>query len=63
MPAILVASDTFVGLAKTSAAAKGYPHLRILPVPHPFGNLTEDELERVAVARSHDVRRLLDFID
>jgi hypothetical protein len=48
-----------VGLAQFRAVAIGYPSLLILRVPHPFGSLSESELERIANTGAEELKRLL----
>ena len=58
MPAVLIATDVFLGLAQGEAQAYGYPELPILVIPHPLGVRPEAEVREQAEAKAHELARL-----
>ena len=52
---MVIATESFLELARQSAAQAGLPDARIVVVAHPIGGVSEDELARRADAVTEDV--------
>ena len=50
VPTVVVATESFAGLAREEALAQGLPDARIAVVPHPLGGVRAHELRRRADA-------------
>jgi hypothetical protein len=55
LPAVVISSGHFVGLARELAAASGWPTLEIFELPFPLEGLTQTELAAIAEQRYPDV--------
>ena len=44
IPAVSIVTEPFIGTGKEMAADWGVPEYRVLAMPHPIANLTEDEM-------------------
>ncbi len=58
-PAMVIATETFLSLARAEAAAYGVPDLRIIPIPHPLAGISDAELERYATKAAATIRGLI----
>ena len=59
MPAILVVTEPFLGLAKYEAERRGMTDPRIVVIEHPLGGTEPDEIVRRAAAARDDVLALM----
>jgi hypothetical protein len=59
VPATVVLTEVFENLGRTAARAQGYPHLRMLVLPHPMEARPEPEVREIARARFVELIRLL----
>lgn len=50
IPTVSIVTDEFAGIAKATAAAEGWPALKMVIVPHPFEELKEDAVVTLADA-------------
>lgn len=48
VPAVAVVTDGFAQAAATQSRALGMPDLKVVTVPHPVQNLTDDEVAALA---------------
>jgi hypothetical protein len=48
IPAATIITDVFIATGRAMAQAWGLPHYQFLAMPHPIGNLTEEELDQRA---------------
>ena len=51
IPAASIITDVFESTGRAMAMAWGLPNYKYLAMPHPIGNLTDDELDQ----RAHDM--------
>ncbi len=59
VPAASIVTDRFVDTGHAMAKTWGVPNYQFLNIPHPTGNLTEEELEQRAREIVPEVARLL----
>ena len=59
VPAASIVTDLFVETGKAMSEAWGVPNYKFLSMPHPIGNLTEEELDQRAREITPQVARLL----
>lgn len=52
---MIVVTSEFVSLATSLAKFYGYPELPMVIVPHPFNNLPEAEILRLADKHAHEI--------
>ena len=59
IPAVVVVTEVFENLARTAAAARGLPDLRMHVLPHPMESRPETEVRAIARERFRAILRLL----
>lgn len=59
VPAVLIATDVFLGLARGEAEAYGYPQLPILVIPHPLGVRPQHEVRAWAEEKAEELINLV----
>jgi hypothetical protein len=47
-PVMVLATESFLKMARAEAAAYGVPDLRIIPIPHPLGDADAERVKRYA---------------
>ena len=55
MPTLILVTSEFVTLAQACLKAKGYAHLPMVVLPHPFETLPKDEVRRIADERFEEI--------
>ena len=48
MPTLVLLTSEFVALAQSCLKAKGYPHLPMVVLPHPFETLPREKVRQIA---------------
>ena len=59
MPTVTVVTDVFLDLCLEVAQALGFPNLRVVVIPHPLGELRQNEVERRSKSIAPDVVKSL----